>query len=190
MKTVHCRFTQLGGKIVSQHINNFRDLSAKYDVVVNCAGLGAKYLCSDNQLVPVRGQVMKVKAPWLKAAFFGEEDTFVIPGFNGNVTLGSTWQKDNYNLNLDKKDSLSIRERCNNLVPSLISAPIVREAVGLRPHRDTIRVEMELVDSGNQRLKVIHNYGHGSYGVTASPGTALHVVKLLKEIQTFSGSNL
>lgn len=186
----HCRFTELGGKIISQRINNFNELSSKYDVVVNCSGLGAKYLCSDNQLVPVRGQLMKVNAPWLKIAFFGDDDTYVIPGFDGNVTLGTTWQIDNLNLNLDKNDSLSIRERCTNLVPSLSSAPVVREVVGLRPHRDIIRVEIELVNTRSERLKVIHNYGHGSYGVTSSPGTAVHVVKLFKDIHTFSGNKL
>lgn len=184
------RFTELGGSIISQHINNFSELSGKYDVVVNCSGFGAKQLCSDHKLVPIRGQIIKVKAPWLKTAFYADYDTYIIPGFNGIVTLGGTRQYDSYNLNLDKYDSLSIRERCEQLVPSLVNAPVVREAVGLRPHRDTVRVEMELMNTGHGVLKVIHNYGHGGYGVTTSPGTAMHVVKLMKDFHSFSGSKL
>lgn len=147
-------------------------------------------MCSDRKLVPIRGQIIKVKAPWLKTAFYGDFDTYIIPGFNGVVTLGGTRQYDSYNLNLDKYDSLSIRERCEKLVPSLANAPVVREAVGLRPHRDTVRVEIELMNTKKGTLKVIHNYGHGGYGVTSSPGTAMHVVKLMKDVHSLSGSKL
>lgn len=140
--------------------------------------------------MPIRGQIIKVKAPWLKTAFFGDYDTYIIPGFNGVVSLGGTRQYDSYNINIDKYDSLSIRERCEKLVPSLVNAPVVREAVGLRPHRDVVRVEMELMNTANGKLKVIHNYGHGGYGVTTSPGTAMHVVKLMKDFHSFSGSKL
>jgi len=184
------RFKELGGKILSQHIDSLSELTGKYDVVVNCSGFGAKQLCSDHKLVPIRGQIIKVKAPWLKTAFFGDYDTYIIPGFNGTVTLGGTRQYDSYNLNLDKYDSLSIRERCEKLIPSLVGAPVVREAVGLRPHRDPVRVEIELVNDASGALKVIHNYGHGGYGVTTSPGTALHVVKLMRYVHSFSGSKL
>jgi len=184
------KFTELGGKIISQHIENFNELTGKYDVVVNCSGLGAKLLCSDHKLVPIRGQIIKVKAPWLKTAFYDDYDTYIIPGFNGIVTLGGTRQYDSYNLNLDKYDSISIRERCEQLVPSLVNAPVEREAVGLRPHRDTVRVEIELINTEKGVLKVIHNYGHGGYGVTTSPGTAQNVVKLMKDVHSFSGSKL
>lgn len=180
----------MGGRIISQHINSLSELSGTYDVVVNCSGFGAKQLCSDHKLVPIRGQIIKVKAPWLKTAFYGDYDTYIIPGFNGIVTLGGTRQYDSYNLNVDKYDSLSIRERCEKLVPSLVNASVVREAVGLRPHRDTVRVEVELIGTRNGALKVIHNYGHGGYGVTTSPGTAMHVVKLMKDVHSFSGSKL
>lgn len=37
----------------------FDELS-DYDMVVNCTGFGAKKLCSDASLVPIRGQVFKV----------------------------------------------------------------------------------------------------------------------------------
>jgi len=30
--------------------------------------------------------------------------------------------------------------------------------------------------------QVVHNYGHGGYGVTAAPGTAKHAVKLVREL--------
>lgn len=139
--------------------------------------------------MPIRGQVIKVYAPWLKTAFFGDFDTYVFPGFNGIATLGGCRNYDSYNLNVDKYDSASIRERCEKLVPSLRTAEYVREAVGLRPHRDPVRVETEVIrnESNGQSLRLVHNYGHGGFGVSTSPGTAKHATRLVKEL--LSGSN-
>lgn len=46
-----------------------------YNFVINCTGFGAKWLCNDNKLVPLRGQVYKVKAPWIKMFYYGDYDT-------------------------------------------------------------------------------------------------------------------
>lgn len=74
-------------------------------------------------------------------------------------------------MQIDKYDAMSIRERCESLVPSLANANIVRQAVGLRPYRSSVRVECELIkDVHGNWLRCIHHYGHGGYGVTASPG--------------------
>lgn len=142
-------------------------------------------------MVPIRGQIIKVKAPWIRTAFYADLDTYILPGFDGIVTLGGTRQYESYNLNIDKYDSLAIRERCEALLPSLKSAPAVREAVGLRPHRSTVRVEFEITkDSDGNQLSCVHNYGHGAYGVTTSPGTAKYAVELAKQMLGRSGSKL
>lgn len=177
------RFENNGGKIIPQFINSFSELQGNYDVVFNCTGLGAKNLCSDKKLVPIRGQVIKVKAPWLKTAFYGDDDTYIIPGLNGIATLGGTRQFESYKMKIDKYDSASIREKCEQLVPSLIGAPVVREVVGLRPHRDPVRVETDYYSvNDNSPVKIIHNYGHGGYGVTTCPGTSKYAVSLVKEL--------
>jgi hypothetical protein len=31
--------------------------------------------------------------------------------------------------------------------------------------------------------QVVHNYGHGGYGVTSAPGTAKHAIKLVRQLQ-------
>jgi len=55
--------------------------------------------------------------------------------------------------------------------------------VGLRPHRSVVRVEPELIiNPQGRRLKVVHNYGHGGYGVTTAPGTAKYAVKVVRDM--------
>lgn len=54
------RFKQAGGQVVEKTVTKLQDLENNFDIVMNCTGLGAKYLCSDNKMVPIRGQVIKV----------------------------------------------------------------------------------------------------------------------------------
>lgn len=172
------RFRESGGIILQQHVTNLTGLSNDYDVIFNCTGLGARDLCQDDELVPIRGQVIKVQAPWLKMAFYADYDTYIIPGFE-TVTLGGCRQFDSYNRDICPYDSMAILNRCHRLLPSLKSAPIQKELVGLRPHRSHVRVETEITrDAKDKNVKIIHNYGHGGYGVTTAPGTAKYAVKL------------
>lgn len=86
--------------------------------------------------------------------YYGDYDTYIIPGIDF-VTLGGCRQYDSYKEDLDKYDSAAIWERCTDLLPNLKSAHIVRQAVGLRPHRDPVRVEKEVRKSvSGKELKV------------------------------------
>lgn len=177
---------------MQKHIDSLAQLNGQqYAAVFNCTGLGARRLCNDMKMVPIRGQIIKVRAPWVQTAFYVDLETYIIPGFDGIITLGGTRQYENYNLNVDKYDSLAIRERCEALLPRLKTAPVVREAVGLRPHRNEVRVELEIItDTEGNSLKCVHNYGHGAYGVTSSPGTAKYAVELAKQMLGRSGNKL
>ncbi|CAH1108643.1 unnamed protein product [Psylliodes chrysocephalus] len=176
------KFKADGGTVIHQRVDSLPSLGEKYDIVVNCAGLGSQTLCNDDELVPVRGQVIKVDAPWLKMFFYADSSTYIIPGFK-SVTLGGCRELGSYDLNPDKYVSLGIRERCENLVPSLKGAREIRTLVGLRPYRKSVRVEKETkICMCGKKVKIVHHYGHGGYGVTAAPGTSLHAVRLVKEM--------
>lgn len=159
------RFKAAGGKIVGHEIETFNELHGKFDVIVNSTGLGAKSLCGDNMLVPIRGQVLKVAAPWLKMAFYADYDTYVVPGLNGQATLGGCRNYDSYCMEPNQYDYDSIKTRCEALVPSLKQAKVTGVKVGLRPHRSPVRVEIEFKETPNGILRIVHNYGHGGYGV-------------------------
>ena len=87
-------FESGGGRIVRRKIARVSKL-ASFDVVVNSCGLGAGQLVSDELVQPMRGQVMRVRAPWLRTAILDDKDdgNYVIPNI-GSVVLGGTHQHD------------------------------------------------------------------------------------------------
>ncbi|KAK2586719.1 hypothetical protein KPH14_011754 [Odynerus spinipes] len=180
-----------GAIVKKQAINSLKELTGKYNIVINCTGLGARNLCNDRRMIPIRGQVIKVAAPWLKTFFYGELDTYIIPGFNGVVTLGGSRSFDSENIQLCPHESAAIRTRCETLLPSLKAVENIHEEVGLRPHRDGgVRVETEFVTDGYSKTMIIHNYGHGGYGVCTAPGTAQYAVKLAIDAHRLSIAKL
>lgn len=175
------KFRRRGGQAMKRHVTSLEELADEFDVVCNCSGLGAGVLAGDRDVLPVRGQIFQVRAPWIKEFLFTDQDAYIIPGLE-HVTLGGTRQFANSKLAVDEFDSRAIWEKCNRLVPSLKDAKVVREWVGLRPYRHIARVEREVITSKRGKpTHVVHNYGHGSYGVMGAPGTAMHAVRLVQE---------
>lgn len=60
MKYLYSRLEENGTKLIVKKINSLRELVSDWDLIINCTGLGARYLCNDRYLVPMRGQVFKV----------------------------------------------------------------------------------------------------------------------------------
>ena len=64
-------------------------LAGAYDVIVNCTGMGSRDLCNDLDVVPIKGQVIKVKAPWIKHMLAINDDcawpVYIIPRFVGII---------------------------------------------------------------------------------------------------------
>lgn len=143
------------------------------DVVVNATGLGAAALVGDTELTPIRGQVVRVADPGLAGWTLDEGHpdgmVYVVPR-GTDVVCGGTALADS-SLEPDPAEAAAILRRCAEVVPELAGVPVLGHAVGLRPVRDTVRLERE----GN----VVHCYGHGGAGVTLSWGCADEVVRLV-----------
>ncbi|KAM6968517.1 D-aspartate oxidase [Tautogolabrus adspersus] len=175
------RFRKAGGQVEKRKVNSLQELSNSYDIIVNCSGLGAKTLVGDSEVYPVRGQVLKVEAPWLKHFIRdGDGKTYIFPGIH-SVTIGGTRQEDDWRLNVDEGDTQGILERCSQLEPSLRKAKVLSEWVGLRPGRKHPRVEREVVHLQGRSVPVVHNYGHGGWGVTLAWGTAQDALGLVSQ---------
>ena len=165
-----------GGTVLQKRIKMIEELAQHYDIVINCTGVEASKLVNDPMIKPIRGQVYRVYAPWIKhVVVVGHH--YIIPN-SESVVLGGTSYYDDCNLDVDPKDSKHIMEECCQLYPSLRSAKIIKEWVGLRPGREEVRLETEII----KNLHVVHNYGHGGSGVTLFWGCAQEVVENVNQI--------
>lgn len=150
------------------------------EVVVNCAGLGARLTAGDPTVTPVRGQVVTVEqfglTEWLIADRGPQDLTYVVPRTH-DVMVGGTSEPDSWDLAVNPETAKQILDRAADLVPGLRKAKVIRHRVGLRPARPAVRCES--VRSGD-RLAV-HCYGHGGSGITLSWGCADEVAELVRQ---------
>jgi len=102
---------------------------------------------------------------------------YVVPRIHTTV-LGSTKQKNDWNVLPDDNDTKLILENAKALCPDYGDVEIVQVKVGLRPTRPSVRLEPEWFMDGKKL--VIHNYGHGGSGFTVCWGCAKEVVQILQ----------
>jgi D-amino-acid oxidase len=163
------RFQKAGGKI-NGNIRFEKLDDVEDDLVINCAGIGARELAHDVDLEPHRGQVALVpKMENLECAIVCDDDPlmYVIPRASDCLFGGTNEVSDN--LNPDPATTKAIVSECA-CVLKIDNPRVVRERVGLRPFRKSgVRLEKEKLSDGRT---VIHNYGHGGSGFTLSWGCA------------------
>ncbi|XP_055294813.1 D-aspartate oxidase-like [Sitodiplosis mosellana] len=178
------RIQAAGGRIERKRIESFEEV-ATFDLVINCTGLGAQVLIKDDyELKPVRGQVMRVKAPWIFDVLLDDSDdgNYIISNMH-TIILGGTHQLNDYNQNVDAGDRKFIYEGCIGMNASIKRAEIVKEMVGLRPGRSQVRLERDTYTTKRgKQLQIIHNYGHGGSGVTLSYGCAIEVADIVNVV--------
>lgn len=167
--------SQLERPVERRRVTSFDELDA--DVVVNCAGLGARELCGDDSLVGVFGQTVIVEPGTLRMdRFIGDERDqgaifYAIPR-RDEVVLGGCREPLPGVAEVPApgaalREAILARCRAAGYEPG----PILRERCGLRPVRPRVRVERE--------GRIIHNYGHGGAGYTLSWGCGEDVAALV-----------
>jgi len=171
------RFQKAAGEIKSSvHFEKLEDVDPKWDLVINCAGIGARELVRDADLEPHRGQVAIVpKIDNLNCAIVCDDDPlmYAIPRANDCVFGGTNDVSDN--LVPDPNTTKAIVSECSRVL-EIESPRVLRERVGLRPFRKSgVRLVKEKLCDGQT---VIHNYGHGGSGFTLSWGCAHEVAQL------------
>jgi D-amino-acid oxidase len=172
------RFRIAGGEITGVvAFERLEDVHNDFDIVINCAGIGARSLVHDIDLEPHRGQVAIVpKIDNLSCAVVCDDAPlmYAIPRTNDCVLGGTNELSDN--LTVDPATTSLIVSECARVLK--IDKPrVVAERVGLRPYRKSgVRLEREKLRDGRP---VIHNYGHGGSGFTLSWGCAEEVFKFV-----------
>lgn len=179
-------FLAAGGKLQRRKIHALHELIEDgYDLIINCSGLDARRLVGDNTVTPVRGQVARVTASWVMHGYLVDDDdsNYIIPNVD-SVVLGGTHQESDYDCTPREEDSKFIYEGCCRILPGLKGVAAMKEWVGLRPGRSTVRLETEVLTSPEgKEFTVIHNYGHGGSGVTVCWGCALEVAVIMRNMK-------
>ncbi len=173
---LEARVAELGGTIESRGITDLDALLLEASLVVNCTGLGARELVGDDDVGPLRGQIVRV-APgharrFMQAGGGHSPLTYIVPRPDCTV-LGGTEDEDVWDLEVDPGTAKAILARCIALEPALANAQVLSHAVGLRPGRSEVRLETVRRPGG----VIVHNYGHGGGGVTLSWGCADDVAR-------------
>jgi len=176
MPWLRSRVEALGGSFVQSFVDDLSEVSG--EVVVNCVGLGARELCGDEEVRPARGQVIFIDQDPGIGHFDQQPETLTYTIPRSDVTvLGGTAQVDDWGMDIRAEDNDLILSKVEALWPELDRSRIIGGAVGLRPSRSEVRLEVEYIDE----RKVVHNYGHGGAGVTLSWGCAEEVANLVSQ---------
>ena len=173
------RFIKAGGEInPNVQFKKLEAVDPTFDLVINCAGIGARELVDDIDLEPHRGQVAVVpKIDNLNCAVVCDDEPlmYAIPRRNDCVFGGTNEISDN--LAVDPAATSTIVAECSRVL-KIDNPRVLTERVGLRPFRKSgVRLERDRLSDGRT---VVHNYGHGGSGFTLSWGCAENVLRLAR----------
>ncbi|MBG0568841.1 FAD-dependent oxidoreductase [Actinoplanes aureus] len=171
----------LGVEIRTAEVRSLAEVqgSEKPDAIVVAAGLrSAALLGDDDEVYPIRGQVVRLANPGLTDWITDQDNpgglTYVVPRRH-DVVCGGTGEAGSWDDQPDPETEAAILRRVRALVPELAGQPVLSRGVGLRPARSSVRVEAV----PGQALPVIACYGHGGAGFTLSWGDAARVTTLI-----------
>lgn len=170
------RFLEHGGLFKQQTITSTEELSALDNWVINCTGLGAKVLCEDEALYPIRGQILRCAK--LKTMSFADGTRkgklcYVINRSKDSIIGGTDYEND-WNTAIDVADTNLILHKLSGFNVHDEVPEIEEILVGLRPGRATVRFELDAMHPN-----LFHNYGHGGAGFTVAWGCALELAGII-----------
>ena len=171
------QFLDNGGSFYQQEIISLAETSELDEYVINCTGMGAKKLCQDNALHPMRGQILRcVSLPLISFANTLNKGalSYVIQRSEDCIVGGTDYEND-WNEEIDPKDTALILERLK-LAGVKDKPEILEEIVGFRPRRNEVRFEFDPFYPN-----VFHNYGHGGAGFTVAWGCAIELADIMNQ---------
>jgi D-amino-acid oxidase len=176
LEYLRARLERAGGTLETGTVTSLADAAAEVaaGTVVNCTGVHARGLVSDQLLSPWRGQTVVAANPGLTSFFIGQPDrdhelVYLFP-HRDTVVLGGTEVAGDWNTEPVPAVAARILRDCAAVEPRLADAVVLGHRVGLRPVRPAVRLAAARDGTGGPLI--VHNYGHGGAGVTLSWGCA------------------
>lgn len=186
LQALRARVLQLGGTLVERcevrqimvdnmHIHRLITSQGEYRAgrYILAAGAWSQTLLGEHAgevaIKPIRGQMLlfKFDAPPLPHILL-HNGLYLIPRRDGHLLVGSTLEDAGFDKSTSEKMADELRQRAENLLPSLRHAPLVKHWAGLRPGSPH-----NIPTIG--RHPVLHNFfinsGHFRYGVTMAPAS-------------------
>jgi D-amino-acid oxidase len=165
-----------GVNIIERQVKDLYTLQEQYDVVINCTALGARELCNDENVIPVRGQIVLLEPGYPDKIFLDNHlPSYIVPRKDATI-VGGTYEEHEYNAVTVDETLETVLQKAYSVDPKLKERKIIGNWAGLRPFRAEIRVERE------PNTNIIHNYGHGGSGFTLAFGCANSVVELANSL--------
>lgn len=163
-----------GATFKHQQIFDLHSITGEYDAIINCSALGARDLCNDKTIIPVRGQVVLLEPGFPDHIFLDNQTpSYIVPRKDATI-VGGTYEENVYDERTEQESLDDILRRAYSVFEGLENRKIIGNWAGLRPYRPTVRLEVE------HGTNIIHNYGHGGSGYTLAFGCAEDVVGLVE----------
>ncbi len=161
-----------GVEFIQQSINNLQVYTQQYNFVINCTALGARQLCNDESVIPVRGQVALLEPKENLSLFLDNESSIYIVPRKDAIIVGGTYEEGIEDALTDPETIKQLLTNAYHVFPALQQQEVLGSWAGLRPYREEVRLERE--------GQIIHNYGHGGSGFTLAFGCAKEVLNLIE----------
>lgn len=182
--------------LCTQWVDRLDNLLDQYDAVVHCSGWGARYLERDDPATAsmrlLAGHAVIVHEPeqhegelYFGDAFDGAA-VYIVPrcGSDDDVLCGGTAidvtdQVGDAGMDYRFEVEATCRQvidRVGGIKPKLATAARLGTAFGIRPVRNSVRLEIDAT-----RPRLVHCYGHGGSGLTLSWGSADVAADLLQK---------
>ncbi len=186
------RFNKLNGQLKGEWIHSLDKLIQSYPIVINCSGWEAKYLTDDELIYPIRGQTEIVNTlPELENSCsinVEHKNIYVVfrPGEQGkgDCVVGTSYQPGNSSREPNAEDQQTILNNGAVFFPCLKKIPAISK-VGIRAGRAQVRIEGKI----KNHTLLIHCYGHGGCGYSASWGSANKVLEYCKNFSVAEQEN-
>lgn len=187
------KFTDLGGKLEKQAVNSLSKLTNDYNIVINSSGWEAEFLTKDTDVHPIRGQTETMEIPKNSGNYslnVESIDAYVVfRPLTKDCIIGTTYEVGDSGREVRETDKRAIIEKISKFFPYVSGAKTTSKA-GVRCGRSEVRIETEKVNNSNGEAKLlIHCYGHGGSGYSASWGSANVVLEHCVEFTSNMKSN-
>ncbi|MEO7765937.1 MAG: FAD-dependent oxidoreductase [Ferruginibacter sp.] len=170
------RLVESGVVFIEREIDNLDEMAVQYDMLINCSALGARKLCNDDKIIPVRGQVALLEPKTGMPIYLDNESLLYVVPRKDAIIVGGTYEAGVETACTEPGTIERLLLNAFEVFPELKKQKVIGSWAGIRPFRAEVRVEKE---AGKN---IIHNYGHGGSGFTLAFGCADAVNNILRAL--------